>query len=211
MTSEIDPIKVEHKYVLVFDICSSTTIVEDLIRSERQELWRSLLIIMKNHLVEERAKSNFIIYKFIGDGWILLFEEHFSMTELFLIMKRICEKYDDAFRRKIKGVLSIPIDAVGITFGLEEGSLIKIVMNSQTEYVGRAINIATRLQGAIKDKDKNPQGKVMMSNKVYVDAKHEIKSIYRVVGVERNLRNISGGNKYLAKKLYLFEAPKKKA
>lgn len=207
MTTKKEELKFVQKYVLFFDICSSTSIIEDLIRSERLKLWRDLLIQLKNYLQDESGNYGYKIYKFIGDGWVLLFEKNIQGKDLFSFLKNLCIKFDSIYNDKIKGILSVPIDVVGISFGLDEGSLIKIVMNSQTEYVGRAMNVAARLQGAIKDNENEPQGKVLMSNKVYVDLKHGIRKSYKIYSVVRNLRNISEGKKYRAKKLCLYMKP----
>jgi len=58
-----------------FDICSSTTILEDLLRTDNQVRWRNLLILLKKFLSAEAKTQPFLLYKFIGDGWILLFDE----------------------------------------------------------------------------------------------------------------------------------------
>ena len=207
MTTEKHEIIFVEKYVLFFDICSSTSIIEDLMRSERLRLWRNLLIQLKKYLQKESGKYGYEMYKFIGDGWILLFETDIEGKDLFLFLKNLCIEFNNIYRSNIKDVLSIPIDVVGISFGLDKGSLIKILMNSQDEYVGRAMNVAARLQAAIKDNDDDPQGKVLLSNPVYVDLKHGIRKSYKIFRVVRNLRNISGGEKYRAKKLCLFVKP----
>lgn len=204
MTESVDGLTIEKKYVLVFDFCSSTSILEDLIRSESQRRWRDLLIDIKNFLIAQHIINDFTIYKFIGDGWILLFDDDFPPRELFSLMKCLCKQYDRAFKKRIKGVLSTEIDNIGITFGLDMGSLIRIVMNRQSEYIGRSINMAARLQGAIKDKDSKPQGKVLMTKLVYDFVKRDISKDYKnVYSVKRKLRNISGGEKYHAVKLEL--------
>jgi len=195
------------KYVVFFDICSSTLILEDLIRSESQELWGDLLLKMEEYLQEARTGKNFIIYKFIGDGWVLLFHKNIKGTILFRFLRDICVKFDELYRKAIKPVLNSPIDCVGITFGLEKGTLNKIVMNSGNEYVGRALNVAARLQGSIKDRDKDPKGKVLMSNKAYTELKKGTKREYKVYRARRKLRNISGGENYEGKKLCLFLKP----
>ena len=207
MTVEKDPIRTVQKYVVFFDICSSTSILEDLIRSESQQLWRNLLVKMKIFLRREQNRSKFIIYKFIGDGWILLFDESVTGKELFSFLKLLCSEYEIIFNKIIKPVLSVKIGIVGLTFGVEKGSLIRIVMNSQIEYVGRALNVAARLQGSIKDKDYVPQGKVMVSNKAYEGLKEGIRISYKIYKVERNLRNIAGGERYQAKKVCLYTRP----
>ena len=77
-------------------------------------------------------------------------------------------------------------------------------MNQQREYFGRPINVASRLQGSIKDKDSNPQYKVLMPKSVYANLGDEIKSKYSSQPVTRTLRNISGGEKFLCMKLKLM-------
>ena len=52
-----------------------------------------------------------------------------------------------------------------------------------------------------------PQGKVLMSKIVYDDVKRIISKDYKVCPVKRNLRNISGGDRYPAIKLMLYEKP----
>ena len=47
MTSSRDPLTVEPRFVLVFDFCSSTLILEDLLRNESEDRWRNLLIDIK--------------------------------------------------------------------------------------------------------------------------------------------------------------------
>src|SRR3989339_1073490 len=135
MTTEKHEIIFVEKYVLFFDICSSTSIIEDLMRSERLRLWRNSLIQLKKYLQKESGNYRYEMYKFIGDGWILLFEKDIEGKDLFLFLKNLCIEFDNIYSRNIKDVLSIPIDVVGISFGLDKGSLIKIVMNSQAEYV----------------------------------------------------------------------------
>lgn len=207
MTRTADSLMRQPKYVVVFDICSSTTILEDLIRNENEKRWRDLIIEIKNFMIRERNDRNFEIYKFMGDGWILLFDIDFPPAELFALLKRLCEKYDAVFKKRIRNVLSIHVNNIGLSFGLEKGKLIHFVINHNTEYIGRAINIASRLQGATKDGDPTPEGKVLMSKSVYEHVRREISPDYKVRGVTRTLRNVAGGEKYRAIKLALFEEP----
>ena len=69
MTDKSENIRVAKKIVVFFDICSSTSILEDLIRTENQKLWRDLLIEFKEYLVKQQSSVGFVIYKFLGDGW----------------------------------------------------------------------------------------------------------------------------------------------
>lgn len=207
MTSINDQLKTIQKIVLVFDICSSTSILEDLLRSENEAKWRNLLISLKKFLRRESKSHGFDIYKFIGDGWILLFDPAFDANTLFDLLIRLCQEYDKLFRKRIKPVLSMDIKNIGITFALDKGTLVSIVMNGTREYIGRSLILTARLQSAIKDKDAKPGGKVLMSKNVFAGMRKALRPIYRVETARRKLRNISGADEYVCKKLWLFEKP----
>jgi class 3 adenylate cyclase len=207
MTAAKDQLKTVQKMVLVCDICSSTSILEDLLRSENQAKWRSVLISLKKFLRREMGSHHFDIYKFVGDGWILLFDPAFDARRLFGLLKRLCEEFENLFRRRIEPVLSIDLKDIGITFGLDKGTLVPIVMNQTTEYIGRPLNVAARLQSAIKDNDPKPGGKVLMSKNVFAGMRQALKPIYKVKTAKRKLRNIAGADEYICKKLWLFQKP----
>jgi class 3 adenylate cyclase len=78
------------------------------------------------------------------------------------------------------------------------GGVIRFTMFGRTEYIGTPLIMAARLQGAIKDKDPNPQGKLLMSKSVYNKVRSYIPKDHRVWRVNRNLRNVVGGEKYEA-------------
>ncbi len=196
MTESVDLLKMEQKYVLVFDICSSTIIVERLILEGPQESWCNLLIDIKNFLKKESETLGFEIYKFTGDGWILLFNIDLSPKELFSFVDRLEDKYADAYNERIGKILSTRIDKIGISFGLEVGNLIRFKMFDLPEYIGRPLIIAARLQGAIKDKDPNPQNKLLMSKAVYDKTWRYIPKNRKVWEVTRELRNVTGDEYY---------------
>lgn len=196
------PLKKVEKVVAIFDFCSSTTILEDLYKSESEKCWCNLLITFKNYLRKKSKNSDFNIYKFTGDGWILLFDSNYDSLKLFGLLESLCVKYKKLFKKNIKPVLSVKIKSTGITFGIDKGTLVQLTMNKKKEYMGRPLYIATRLQSAIRDKDPQPQGKVLMSNKAY-KAMQDLKEKYKAKDVSRTLKNISDGNKYLCKKITL--------
>jgi hypothetical protein len=86
------------------------------------------------------------------------------------------------FRRSILPHLSHKPALVGITFGIDKGELIPLTMYGQQEYVGRAINIACRLQAAVVDKGRSPAYTALVSNRVYSEYFAETKP-HRVVKV----------------------------
>jgi hypothetical protein len=198
MNKSGDLLKMERKYVLIFDICSSTKIVDQLILEDQEESWLKLLRKMEEILKYEKETFGFEIYKFTGDGWILLFKDDLPPNELFSFIDHLKERYAFAYRKIIGKVLSIDIDKIGITFGLDMGRLYRFRMFGNDEYIGRSIIIATRLQAAIGENDRNPQGKMLMSKSVYRKVKKYIPADHKVMKVKRNLRNVSGGEKYYA-------------
>lgn len=191
----------EEKYILVFDFCSSTSILTQLKIEGSQDSWCNLLIDINNFLEEERAAHGFEICNFTGDGWIILFNTDFSPKELFSFLERLDVKYAIVYNERIGRILPTPIDNIGITFGLVMGDLIRFEMSGHTEYIGESLNRAARLQGAIKDNDPIPQGKMLMSPLFYNNVKRYIPKIkYKVWKVKRKLRNVLGGEKYRAYK-----------
>lgn len=196
MMESANLLKREEKYVLIFDICSSTKIVERLMLEDHQERWPKLLKHIDRFLRKESKFLGFEIYKFIGDGWILLFNTDLPPNEMLSFVDRLNDEYADAYNKVIGNILPTRIDKIGITFGLDIGLLYRFLMSGRQEYTGRPLIIAARLQGAIKDKDKNPEGKVLMSKSVYRKVRGYISEEYKVWRVNRNLINVVGGEKY---------------
>lgn len=209
MTMPGEPVRRAPKIVVFSDLCSSTTILEDLLRSESHQRWRDLLVGLKNFLRSNESKRQFTIYKFIGDGWVLLFDTESDPLETFRFLKAFCNEYDRLFRTIVEPVLSTRISGTGVTFGMDRGTLVRVVMNEKEEFIGRPLNVASRLQGAIKERDSRPQGKVLMTNSLYADMQDELGAAFRVDAVTRKLRNITGGNEFRCQKLWLFEKGRK--
>jgi hypothetical protein len=191
------------KIIVFFDICSSTSILEDLVRTENQKFWRGLLIEFKKYLWKKQSSLRFELYKFLGDGWILLFEPRPKGLEIFEFFEALSDKFLSIYRRRIEGVLTIQIPVIGLTFGMDIGSCIQFVMNQQWEYMWRPLNVAGRLQGAIGQRDSKPQNKILLSKNLYATFtdKREIQRKYKVWSVRRTLKNISGGENYCCVKV----------
>lgn len=132
------------------------------------------------------------------------FDIDYPAAELFSLLKRLCDTYKAIFKKKIRRVLSIEIDSIGLTFGLEMGRLIRFEINEKQEYIGRPINVAARLQSAIKNGDSNPEGKILMSKRAYDHVRGEVSDLYKAQTVTRKLSNVAGGESYRAIKLMLY-------
>jgi len=146
---------------------------------------------MKRYLVNQSNEFDFDLYRFTGDGWILLFDYDCSGKGLFVFIEDLSELFDSKITKLADDLLETPPDILGLTFGIDRGTLIRFVMAENTEYIGRAINVACRLQGAIKEKDKKPQYKVLMTKNVYRQIKTDIRN-YKHQNVTRKLHNIAG-------------------
>ena len=192
MTREQDHPKIVKKIVLAFDICSSTSIIEDLHKTENIIKWRDFLIWIKNYLQKKSEEYDFSIYKFTGDGWILLFDPNTSWKNLVNFIQQFCRQFKMRYKRKIEDFLETPPSLSGINFGIDRGSLIRFIMNDKIEFVGRAINVACRLQSSIKDKDKSPQYKALVTKPLYQDLRSSFKGL-KQTKVRRRLRNIAEG------------------
>lgn len=203
MTDPTATPQIVRKLVVIFDICSSTSILEDLIRTENQICWQKLLGQLKRFLWSQRAQFPFHMYKFLGDGWILLFDDGaVSGRSLISFMKALCNWYDDFYHKEITDLLSSSPRHVGVTFGVDEGSLLRIVMNRQEEFVGRPINVAARLQSATKQLKAAPPGALLISKNAYSRLKLRVRN----EPVTCNLANVTGGDKYQARKVQVYRA-----
>lgn len=203
VTDKSEKTEVVKRIIVFFDICSSTSILEDLVRTENQKLWRDLLIELKDYLRKKRSSLKFELYKFLGDGWILLFEPRSNGLEIFDFFEDLSDIFLSLYKRHIKAVLTIRVSVVGLTFGMDIGSCIRFVMNEQQEYTGRPLNVAGRLQSAIGQGDSKPQNKILLSNNLYATFKdkRKIQQKYKVWRVTRELKNISGGEDYCCVKV----------
>ena len=202
MTRRKTPLKTLKRTVLTFDICSSSDILEDLLRSENIKKWRDLLVWMKEYLVRKADDFDFDLYKFTGDGWIILFAYDCSGRDLFDFIKSFSKEFDKRMKKLSKDLLESPPDILGLTYGIDRGTLARFEMEEKKEYIGRAINVACRLQSSIKDKDRKPQYKILMTKNLYRQVKKEIRD-YKKQNVTRKLHNIAGDKTFNCVKVTL--------
>src|SRR5262249_44505113 len=146
------------KIVVVFDLCSSSQIIEDLLLSNRFDRYETFLTCVKRWLMNwteqhSQVNGNFELYKFTGDGWILLFPATINGRALIHSMHSLCEMINAELGRHIIPSLSSLPAVLGATLGVERGNLVRMMMNERVEYVGRALNVACRLQNAAKERE----------------------------------------------------------
>jgi hypothetical protein len=79
------------KLVVILDICSSTAIVDAFKKTDNLRHWRNTLTSLKTRIISEGFTAGIAaqIYKFVGDGWILLFEPTIEAKKLFDYMRPV--------------------------------------------------------------------------------------------------------------------------
>lgn len=184
------------KIVLSFDICSSSSIIEDLTLTGRFKKWESFLVATRAFLTRNQFKYWFLPYKFTGDGWLLFFRSNVSGDKFFNFVLELSRDYYQRYNSTILPLLENPPAISGITFGADVGNLLKLNFHGTPEYVGRPINIACRLMNAIKDKDPSPAYKVLLSRPLYNSLSSSVIQGYTFKEATRKLRNIRGGEEY---------------
>lgn len=192
MTEEKDKLSIERRVVMVVDIRSSTSMLDDLKQTDNLAVWRNLLINQKQLIFDHYAFSRVEIYKFIGDGWILVFPEDIKRSEMLDFLGEISRQFDMNYDL-VKDFLQRRPPKVGLTFGIDSGELIKLEMNEQTEYIGRAINVAARLQGFAKDPPTSEDYQAVFSKHSFNQMMGVHKDKLSVQEVKASLRNIVGG------------------
>lgn len=151
MTRRNEKPEIVRKLVIFSDICSSTAIVEDLKASDNLSNWLNLLIRLKQDLISEGKYIGVEMYKFVGDGWILLAPHDIDRNAMFEFLHGFFCWFEIGLdQENIGELLSRRPTPMGLTFGIDSGDLIKLEMNERVEYVGRPLNVAARLQGAAK-------------------------------------------------------------
>lgn len=190
--------------VVAFDMCSSSNIIEDLTRSGNVGRLPVFFAAIERYLAARQIDGlAFDPYKFTGDGWVLLFPERTSGRELLRFLEGLCLAFAVEFQRSLLSGLSRKPALVGLTFGIEAGDLIPVTLYGQQEYVGRALNVACRLQAALKDKGGSPAYSALMSESVYRDHFAHTKP-HRMNKVTRNLRNIDDGAQFACRRIWLL-------
>ena len=195
------------RIVVVLDLCSSSQIMEDLLLSEKFDRYEAFLTCVKRWLMNwteshSTARGRFELYKFTGDGWILLFPDTIGGEPLLKFMYSLCEMIDAELGRHILPSLSTMPAVLGATLGVETGNLIRMTMNEREEYVGRALNIACRLQSAVKDGGPHRSCyKALIPARLFNERLSKAAAKYSVESTTCSLRNVQGGSEFACRKI----------
>ncbi len=166
MTRAYEELKVEEKTVVVFDIRSSSSIVENLTMTGNLRALRNLLIAIKKFLGAEAHTIGFEVYQFTGDGWIMLFPSNVKGRALFDFLLRLSRLFREEYKKRILPVMEIP-SSLGLRFGIDRGKVVRLRMFQKTEYIGRPLNVATRLQAAAEESNTKSAYTVLLSRPAY--------------------------------------------
>ncbi len=166
---KVNELKSTEKLVVVFDFCSSSDIIEELTLSNNLFNYCKLLLSIQSFLQNGQRHNKWEVYKYLGDGWIVLFEKESKPKTILSFLNNICSLYASRHKTFLKPKLSVMPKIIGVTFGIELGRIYRFSNAKNKEYFGRAINIASRLQSAIKDGESSPQYKALITRQVYTD------------------------------------------
>src|SRR5215467_8535111 len=112
-------------------------------------------------------------------------------------------------RHIVPSLSSLP-SVLGATLGVERGNLVRMMMNERAEYVGRALNVACRLQNVAKEREshaaneENVHGrcyKAIVSAHLYNERLGQMNMPYKVDSTTSPLRNIMSGSAFACRKI----------
>lgn len=189
--------------VVSFDLCSSSKMLEDLTLSGNVDALGKLFAHLNMFVRAKTKELGGNVYKFTGDGWILLFPQSVDGKRFVTFLAEMCQFCHHVLRSTVIPVLEATPERIGIAIGLDSGPLLQIMLDGRSEWVGRPINVACRLQNSIKDKDGQPEYKALISKQLYEKLKDAL-ATHEPVKVTRMLRNIRNGAKFECIKVTLF-------
>lgn len=185
--------------VVAFDMCSSSDMLEALILRGDTRPYTYVISKIKEHLAELQKSVIFDPYKFTGDGWILLFPAITDGVDLFNLLRSLSTYYRTTSEAHLLPRLDTSPEIHGLTFGIDMGPVVKTTIFQQREYVGRPINVACRLQSAVKAVTKKPAYRALVSGTAYAHYFAGKDGIIKGVNKTTSLRNIRGGRDFNCK------------
>jgi len=139
------------RIVLVSDICSSTRFLLDLQGHRHVRWWADFMTKYSEEMWPSLRRHNVQTYKFQGDGWIYLLDTGLEYGHFVQLLRDLVAAFYMTFDLHVTRRLSFAADPKRLTFGADRGEISAIRVGGAAEWVGRPLNVACRLQGAIKD------------------------------------------------------------
>ena len=169
---------------------------------------RTMPTIPKINQFFSSIDCNLSIYKFLGDGWVLIIDLDTDKKKLLEDFVELCNVFSDHFNKTIEKRLSTEIKPVGLTFGLDIGEIFRILIGGTREYIGPTLNIAARLQSCISNPNKledDPSNQLMMVRRNYYKYfKDDVSGIYKLVKARRKLKNIKNDDTFVCTRIWLI-------
>jgi class 3 adenylate cyclase len=178
-----------NRIILIYDICSSTTIIENLKQNGKERLYSGLVEALIKITKKSFETSKYIIYKFLGDGFILIFEDDEKIDNILEGINYLVDQGSLEINSFIEKYIDVIVIKRGITVGLACGSihLLQLQDINGDEYFGRAINLASRLQSSNEN-----ENSVLIQKEIYSRIE---KPAFKMLCKEtsRTFRNINNG------------------
>ncbi|WP_455381159.1 hypothetical protein [Salinispira pacifica] len=180
--------------VLVFDICSSTVIMEELVKSNQLEEYSRFMALFSRFLEDRGGAGRLSVYKFLGDGFILLFDSSAGVDRAVLFANELYRFSAEVIPQFLSECIDIEqLPRTGITMGMDVGPLHRFVLREgQVEFAGRPLNFAARLQGSLSEKEH--ANRLLLSLRTRKEIRSE-RLRTRLVERQRVFRNLSGGSR----------------
>jgi class 3 adenylate cyclase len=190
------------RIVLVSDICSSTRFLFDLQGHGRVGSWADFLRNYSEEVRPRLRRHNVQTYKFQGDGWIYLLDTRLRYELFVQLLRDLVAAFYKTFDPRVTRRLSFAPRPKGLTFGADCGEISAIRVGGMSEWVGRPLNVACRLQRAIKDPPPGAKNlghaynnQALVSSRLDKQWKPiDIPGQVKVHRVRRTLRNIAGSD-----------------
>jgi len=146
-----NPLMGPNAVAVVVDIRSSSQMLDDLVASGSPlDPYIDLVGEMKHTIAPYTLSAACKPYKFTGDGWIVLFDGETPGAVLYEFTAALSACYARHIPRLLGYLTTRPV-LLGLTFGIDNGSVKKLTIFQHDEYIGHSIIIACRLQAAARD------------------------------------------------------------
>ncbi len=154
------------KIIVVFDICSSTSILEILMLNGRAMEYEKIITEETTIFEKKLSAEKPSFYKYLGDGNIYFFNEDTIIDNLIENLCGFIEESVYMLNRFLKRFIDRELNRIGVTVGIALGDIYETQkIGTQKEYFGRPINMACRLQSSLNGKDQI--NKILIQKEVF--------------------------------------------
>ena len=123
--------------IVVFDMCSSTEIIEGLQSRGRIGLYNELFNHLETLIRTLSQTFGCRIYKFLGDGFILTLNAEASIESVIYLCSIICKIANNLVNTGIIEELNFTPKRTGFTFGFDTGVVYALNMRTGQNLLGR--------------------------------------------------------------------------